>query len=179
MANHVYNQIEIIAETSEIATSILHLLSEGDGSFSDIDRVLRILGKRIGRKNIFRWCFEIGTKWVEFTIERDQTNPAVLRLVGDSAWSPPIGFLRLISRRFNCRISCLYLDTLQPFAGFFSYHNGREIENIHRQDTNAATELLINHLGVDKAMECWGLDPSDVLERQKFIEGDPPLVMIV
>lgn len=179
MANHVYNEIKIIAETPATATCILNLLSNEDGKFTDIDKVLRYCGKTLTRDNILKWAWNVGTKWVQLDVKQDEDDLAVLRLVGYSAWAPPAGLLRLLSRKFRCQVSCLYVDSLDPFAGYVRYSKGWRKESIHHTEPEDASKFLIEHLGINKAMECWGLDPNDNECKEQFGSGEPPLVMVI
>ena len=62
-----------------------------------------------------------GTKWWEFEMERTDVT---LTISGDSAWSPPLRLLHLISSEYGVNIEGEYNECGVGFGGFFTIEDG-------------------------------------------------------
>ena len=63
-----------------------------------------------------------GTKWWDFNI--DERTDITMTISGDSAWSPPLEFLRQISEIYNVTIKGEYNECGMDFGGFFTIEDG-------------------------------------------------------
>lgn len=72
--------------------------------------------------NDFDEMYNYGTKWWDYNI--DQRGKDYINISGDSAWSPPTGFLAKLSKHYNVEIRGEYEEPGMDFGGYTIYKNG-------------------------------------------------------
>lgn len=72
-------------------------------------------------------CYIYGTKWWDFNI--DERTDITLTISGDSAWSPPLRLLHLISSEYGVNIEGEYNECGCDFGGFFTIEKGTLDDN--------------------------------------------------
>lgn len=71
---------------------------------------------------MFGRIYTYGTKWWDFTLDRQ--SPDVLCITGDSAWSPPLNLLTMMTKVFDIKIDGEYSESGCDFGGFYSIKDG-------------------------------------------------------
>ena len=70
---------------------------------------------------MFSRIYSYGTKWWAFEIER---GGDWMEIRGDSAWSPPLGLLTIITKVFDVKINGEYSEPGCDFGGFYTIEDG-------------------------------------------------------
>ena len=104
--------------------------------------------------------YDYGTKWWDFEIhERDYFKDEDMTISGDSAWSPPIGLIEQICKKYKLTAEMEYEEGGMDFAGFVTVgHTGvimhREMtahQYYYESDTgNWIENLSYNYDGADE-----------------------------
>ncbi len=177
MANWVFSAIRIVIDDSEVAQKLQTLLTSDEESDAElIERTLEQLGAKPEVKEVLFNSFR-DDRQIMFARNPVLGNQLV-SIEGYSKWSPPRDFLAVISEIFRCEVRCVYVDSLFPFAGCLKLIDGECKKHVYYEETKDAVQMLIDEVGIDRAMECWSLDPADKEARELFEAGNPPCVMV-
>jgi len=129
MANHCWNWAKITGpkETLDIIEERFKKYYEmQDFTFTEFSRMVLGLDPEVvpeyeTSNEMFNRIYTYGTKWWSFEIDRDDEW---LELRGDSAWSPPLGLLTMMTEVFDVRIDGEYSEPGCDFGGFYTIENG-------------------------------------------------------
>ena len=104
-----------------------------------------------------------GTKWFNFFIEEEDN---LLRVYGDSAWSPPIKFVEEVCKKFKLKAEMDYEECGCDFGGraFFdeqgiierkdySYDHWRYIDNYEGWEDELSDRFADEDLSLEEALE--------------------------
>jgi hypothetical protein len=121
MANHCYNFC-LIQGTKENLDALEQALAKAKESetFLHYETFHQVLGSDVSETPDS--YIEFGTRSFDIDWQRDSDTTA--RLSGDSAWSPPCEFMRLVSKKFNLSIFMDYEESGNDFGGFYECKNG-------------------------------------------------------
>ena len=134
MANYCWNRASITGpkETLDIIEERFRKYDEMDDfTFTEFSRMVLGLDPEVVPEHetldqSFSRIYTYGTKWWNFEIDRDDEW---LELRGDSAWSPPLGLLTMMTKVFNVRIEGEYSECGCDFGGFYTIENGECEDN--------------------------------------------------
>ena len=134
MANYCWNRALITGpkETLNIIEERFKKYDEmQDFTFTEFSRMVLGLDSEVVPEHetvneMFSRIYIYGTKWWEFEIDRDDEW---LELRGDSAWSPPLGLLTMMTNVFDIRIEGEYSESGCDFGGFYTMENGECEDN--------------------------------------------------
>jgi hypothetical protein len=93
---------------------------------------------------------EYSTRWWE--VECQLTSSNTLEISGDSAWSPPVNFIQMISEHYKVLCTLDFSESGNDFAGSYEYENGEKTKSYdcsysqHVYDTNGITGLIDEYL---------------------------------
>ena len=73
----------------------------------------------------FNVYYMYGTRWFEFTIDREDNH---LRVFGDSAWSPPIKFVEEVCKKFKLKADMDYEEGGCDFGGKTTFDENGIVE---------------------------------------------------
>lgn len=129
MANHCWNWVHITGpkETLDIIEERFKKYDEmQDFTFTEFgDMVLGIESDKIPDREaiskMFNRIYRYGTKWWCFEIDRDDEW---MTISGDSAWSPPLALLTMMTEVFDVKIEGEYSECGCDFGGFYTIENG-------------------------------------------------------
>jgi hypothetical protein len=129
MANHCWNWAKITGpkETLDIIEERFNKYYEmKDFTFTEFSRMVLglepdVVPEHETNDELFNRIYRYGTKWWEFEIER---GVDWMELRGDSAWSPPIGLLTMMTKVFDVKIEGEYSESGCDFGGFYTIENG-------------------------------------------------------
>jgi hypothetical protein len=123
MANNCYNWVIIRGEKDilDLLQTKFETYHSHEGTFSDWCDTF-FTDKREKKNDVFEEIYDYGTKWFDFEVERRQDDD--LLISGDSAWSPPQGFLRGLSGEYAVLIRGEYEEAGSDFGGYADYENG-------------------------------------------------------
>ena len=129
MANHCWNWAKITGpkETLDIIEERFNKYYEmKDFTFTEFSRMVLglepdVVPEHETNDELFNRIYRYGTKWWEFEIER---GVDWMELRGDSAWSPPIGLLTMMTKVFDVKIEGEYSESGCDFGGFYTMENG-------------------------------------------------------
>jgi hypothetical protein len=109
-----------------------------------------------------------GTKWWEFTMTRTDAN--TLDISGDSAWSPPLKLIRMISETYDVFSEISFSEGGCNFAGVHSFNE----DGIVDQYDCSCAQLEYNNNGMDGVIESYLSDgdaydyydsPADFIDK--------------
>lgn len=130
MANNCWNWVEITGpkETLDIIEERFKKYHEmKDFTFTDFGNM--VLGVECDANiadetidQMFGRIYTYGTKWWDFTLDRQ--SPDTLCISGDSAWSPPLQLLAMMTKVFDVKIEGEYSESGCNFGGFYTIENG-------------------------------------------------------
>lgn len=134
MANYCWNWAKITGpkETLDIIEERFKKYDEmQDFTFTEFSRMVLGLDTEVvpeyeTSNEMFDRIYTYGTKWWSFEIDRDDEW---LELRGDSAWSPPLGLLTMMTEVFDVRIEGEYSEPGCDFGGFYTIENGECEDN--------------------------------------------------
>ena len=134
MANYCWNRALITGpkETLNIIEERFKKYDEmQDFTFTEFSRMVLGLDSEVVPEHetinkMFNRIYTYGTKWWEFEIDRDDEW---LELRGDSAWSPPLGLLTMMTNVFDIRIEGEYSEPGCDSGGFYTIENGECEDN--------------------------------------------------
>lgn len=164
MANYCWNSVNITGnkETLDILESIFEKYKEVE-TFNEFGELF--LKESAPRTDDYSYY---GTKWWDFDIERHEDTS--LSINGDSAWSPPITLLELISKKYKVAIEGDYNESGCDFAGEYKIVDG--VMTMHDEFTYA--EFIYRENGADGLISNY-LDDESCLENydsaSDFING--------
>lgn len=129
MANYCWNRALITGpkETLNIIEERFKKYHEmQDFTFTEFSRMVlglepEVIPEHETLDDAFDRMYTYGTKWWVFEIDRDDKW---LELRGDSAWSPPLGLLTMMTNVFDIRIEGEYYEPGNDFGGFYTIENG-------------------------------------------------------
>lgn len=128
MANYCWNRALITGpkETLNIIEERFKKYNDWQGTFTEFSRMVLGLEPEVVPEHetvneMFNRIYIYGTKWWSFEIDGDDEW---LELSGDSAWSPPLGLLTMMTEVFDVRIEGEYSESGCDFGGFYTIENG-------------------------------------------------------
>lgn len=134
MANYCWNRALITGpkETLNIIEERFKKYYEmQDFTFTEFSRMVlgldpEVVPEHETSNEMFSRIYTYGTKWWSFEIDGDDEW---LELRGDSAWSPPLGLLTMMTEVFDVRIEGEYSECGCDFGGFYTIENGECEDN--------------------------------------------------
>ena len=170
MPNHVVNEVIWSALTAEQQSTILSGVLNADGKV-DFELLVPIplnvwLGN-VGRAearlgfNALDWCRQHwGTKWNAYSQRPAEVGEDAIRLVFETAWSPPYGWLVALLNRFQLPFDHNWHDEGDEIGrvGRFEPFSTREHGPLWRE--SPATGAMQRHLHKLQ----WGVETSAELE---------------
>ena len=134
MANYCWNRALITGpkETLNIIEERFKKYYEmQDFTFTEFSRMVlgldpEVVPEHETSNEMFSRIYTYGTKWWSFEIDGDDDW---LELRGDSAWSPPLGLLTMMTEVFDVRIEGEYSECGCDFGGFYTIENGECEDN--------------------------------------------------
>lgn len=164
MANNCWNWAEIIGskETLDIIEERFQKYADWQGTFTEFSRMVlglepEVIPEHETLNDAFSRIYTYGTKWWDFMLDRHASD--VLIISGDSAWSPPLGLLTMVSKVFNVKIEGEYGESGCDFGGFYSIENGicndREMTYFEYElecDRNCSIDRLIQDI-IDECID--------------------------
>lgn len=134
MANYCWNRALITGpkETLNIIEERFKKYYEmQDFTFTEFSRMVLGLDPEVVPEHetvneMFSRIYTYGTKWWSFEIDGDDDW---LELRGDSAWSPPLGLLTMMTNVFDIKIEGEYSEPGCNFGGFYTIENGECEDN--------------------------------------------------
>ena len=134
MANYCWNWAKITGpkEALDIIEERFKKYYEmEDFTFTEFSRMVLglepdVVAEHETNDELFNRIYRYGTKWWDFNIDR---GDEWLELCGDSAWSPPIGLLTMMTKVFNVKIEGEYSESGCDFGGFYTMKNGECEDN--------------------------------------------------
>ena len=134
MANYCWNRALITGpkETLNIIEERFKKYYEmQDFTFTEFSRMVlgldpEVVPEHETSNEMFSRIYTYGTKWWSFEIDGDDEW---LELRGDSAWSPPLGLLTMMTEVFDVRIEGEYSECGCNFGGFYTIENGECEDN--------------------------------------------------
>ena len=134
MANYCWNWVSIEGpkETLDIIEERFKKYDDWQGTFTEFSRMVLGLDPEVVPEHetvneMFSRIYTYGTKWWEFEIER--VGEDCMNISGDSAWSPPLGLLTMMTNVFDIRIEGEYSEPGCDFGGFYTIENGECEDN--------------------------------------------------
>ena len=135
MANYCWNRALITGpkETLNIIEERFKKYYEmQDFTFTEFSRMVLglepdVIPEHETVNEMFSRIYIYGTKWWRFEIER--VGEDCMNISGDSAWSPPIGLLTMMTEVFDVRIEGEYSECGCDFGGFYTIENGECEDN--------------------------------------------------
>ena len=129
MANSCWNWVHISGpkETLDIIEERFNKYDEmQDFTFTQFSRMVLGIEPDVAPdyetiSEMFSRIYSYGTKWWAFEIER---GGDWMEIRGDSAWSPPLGLLTMITKVFDVKINGEYSEPGCDFGGFYSIEDG-------------------------------------------------------
>lgn len=129
MANNCWNWVKITGpkETLDIIEERFEKYYEmQDFTFTEFSRMVlgfdpEVIPEHETLNDAFNRMYRYGTKWWDFNIDR---GDEWLELCGDSAWSPPLGLLTMMTKVFDVKIEGEYSESGCDFGGFYTIENG-------------------------------------------------------
>lgn len=129
MANNCWNWVKITGpkETLDIIEERFKKYNEmQDFTFTEFSRMVlglepEVVPEHETLNDVFDRMYTYGTKWWDFEIDGDDDW---LQISGDSAWSPPLGLLTMMTNVFDIRIEGEYSESGCNFGGFYTIENG-------------------------------------------------------
>lgn len=128
MANNCWNWVQITGpkETLDIIEERFEKYNDWKGTFTEFSRMVLGLDPEIVPENetneqLFSRIYTYGTKWWDLDINR---GDGWLQLCGDSAWSPPLQLLTMMTKVFDVNIEGEYSESGCNFGGFYTIENG-------------------------------------------------------
>jgi hypothetical protein len=124
MANNCWNYVTISGDKN-----VLDKIQEKFSKYDDFNYFTEfgdsVLNKKMlddySNLNHEEW-YMYGTKWWDFDVERSDDNTLIYS--GDSAWSPPLELMRVITDVYPVSINGEYSESGCDFGGFFSCEDG-------------------------------------------------------
>lgn len=134
MANYCWNRALITGpkETLDIIEERFKKYHEmKDFTFTEFSRMVlgfdpEVVPEHETNDELFSRIYRYGTKWWDFDIERGDDW---MNIIGDSAWSPPIGLLTMMTNVFDVKIEGEYSESGCDFGGFYTMENGECEDN--------------------------------------------------
>jgi hypothetical protein len=133
MANYCWNRALITGpkETLNIIEERFKKYNNWEGTFTEFSRMVLglepdVVPEHETTNEMFNRIYTYGTKWWDFEIDGDDDW---LELRGDSAWSPPLGLLTMMTNVFDIRIEGEYSEPGCDFGGFYTIENGECEDN--------------------------------------------------
>ena len=133
MANYCWNRALITGpkETLNIIEERFKKYDDWQGTFTEFSRMVlglepEVVPEHETNDEFARRLYTYGTKWWSFEIDGDDDW---LELRGDSAWSPPIGLLTMMTKVFDVKIEGEYSEPGCDFGGFYTMENGECEDN--------------------------------------------------
>ena len=133
MANYCWNRALITGpkETLNIIEERFKKYDDWQSTFTEFSRMVlgldpEVVPEHETSNEMFNRIYTYGTKWWEFEIDGDDDW---LELRGDSAWSPPLGLLTMMTNVFDIRIEGEYSEPGCDFGGFYTMENGECEDN--------------------------------------------------
>lgn len=134
MANYCWNWVHISGpkETLDIIEERFKKYDEmEDFTFTQFSRMVlgldpEVVPEHETSNEMFNSIYTYGTKWWSFEIDGDDDW---LELRGDSAWSPPLGLLTMMTNVFDIKINGEYSEPGCDFGGFYTIENGECEDN--------------------------------------------------
>jgi hypothetical protein len=134
MANYCWNWVSIEGpkETLDIIEERFKKYDDWQGTFTEFSRMVLglepdVIPEHETVNEMFSRIYIYGTKWWRFEIER--VGEDCMNISGDSAWSPPIGLLTMMTNVFDIRIEGEYSEPGCNFGGFYTIENGECEDN--------------------------------------------------
>jgi len=134
MANYCWNWVSIEGpkETLDIIEERFKKYDDWQGTFTEFSRMVlglepEVVPEHETSNEMFSRIYIYGTKWWEFEIER--VGEDCMNISGDSAWSPPIGLLTMMTKVFDVKIEGEYSEPGCNFGGFCTIENGECEDN--------------------------------------------------
>lgn len=129
MANSCWNWVHISGpkETLDIIEERFNKYDEmKDFTFTQFSRMVLGIEPDVAPdyetvSEMFSRIYSYGTKWWAFEIER---GGDWMEIRGDSAWSPPLGLLTIITKVFDVKINGEYSEPGCDFGGFYTIEDG-------------------------------------------------------
>jgi hypothetical protein len=128
MANNCWNRVEITGpkETLDIIEGRFKKYKDWKGTFTEFSRMVlglepEVIPEHETLNDAFNRMYTYGTKWWDFEIDGDD---GWLQISGDSAWSPPLGLLTMMTKVFDVKIEGEYGESGCDFGGFYTIENG-------------------------------------------------------
>ena len=154
MANYCWNSVNITGNKETL--NVLESIFEKYEKVETFNQFAELFLKESAPKTDDDYSY-YGTKWWDFDIERHEDTS--LSINGDSAWSPPITLLELISKKYKVTIEGDYNESGCDFAGEYKIVNGvitmhdefTYAEFIYRE--NGADGLISNYLYEESCLE--------------------------
>lgn len=128
MANNCWNWVQITGpkETLDIIEERFKKYKDWQGTFTDFGNM--VLGVECDADiadetidQMFGRIYTYGTKWWDFELNGDDDW---LQISGDSAWSPPLQLLTMMTKVFDIKIEGEYSESGCDFGGFYTIENG-------------------------------------------------------
>ena len=134
MANYCWNWVSIEGpkETLDIIEERFKKYDDWQGTFTEFSRMVLglepdVIPEHETVNEMFSRIYIYGTKWWSFEIERGGED--WMNISGDSAWSPPIGLLTMMTKVFDVKINGEYSEPGCDFGGFYTMENGECEDN--------------------------------------------------
>jgi hypothetical protein len=128
MANYCWNWVSIEGpkETLDIIEERLKKYDDWQGTFTEFSRMVLglepdLVPEHETNDEFFSRLYTYGTKWWRFEIKRSDD---CMEIGGDSAWSPPLGLLTMMTKVFDVKIEGEYSESGCNFGGFYTMENG-------------------------------------------------------
>lgn len=129
MANYCWNWAEITGskETLDIIEERFKKYNDWQGTFTEFSRMVLGLDPNVVPEHetideMFNRIYTYGTKWWDLTLDRQ--SPDTLCISGDSAWSPPLQLLTMMTKVFDVKIEGEYSEPGCDFGGFYTIDEG-------------------------------------------------------
>lgn len=135
MANNCWNWVHISGpkETLDIIEERFNKYYEmKDFTFTEFSRMVlgfdpEVVPEHETNNELFNRIYRYGTKWWDFDIE--MRGDDWMNIIGDSAWSPPLGLLTMMTNVFDVKIEGEYSEPGCDFGGFYTIENGECEDN--------------------------------------------------
>lgn len=133
MANNCWNWVKITGpnETLDIIEERFKKYKDWKGTFTEFSRMVlglepEVIPEHETLNDAFSRIYTYGTKWWDFELDGDD---GWLQISGDSAWSPPLGLLTIMTEVFDVKIEGEYSEPGCDFGGFYTIENGECDDN--------------------------------------------------
>lgn len=176
MPNHITNEIIFRGVSEDRKAAILAAALNKDGEIDfrillpvPLNAWMGNVGlnhERAFKTNALDWCRDHwGTKWNAYSARSPDTDSDDLRLVFDTAWRPPYGWLCALFNTVEASFEHNWLDegAERGWSGRFSFNPDSALHTIEWQES-LADDSTQRHLMVLK----WGEETALEIEKERY-----------